>query len=199
MAENATTKLRSYFFPTSYDIQEFDRVAKEFGYIFVGLLEQRPLSGDAAGVACYGKAGLDKDPYYQDFILALQDTDKTLISLEAKGEQTGYEVIVTDAKTGGKKGKKPLEVGAIDPRARAELGKVAAFGTQKYDRGNYLKGYDWSLSVDALHRHMLAFESGEDLDPESGLLHTAHAAWHALALCSFQLGKLGTDDRHKMS
>jgi hypothetical protein len=105
------------------------------------------------------------------------------------------ETIVTDPVTGGQKGKKPLQVGAIDPLARAELGKVAAFGGDKYDRGNYLKGYDWSLSVDALHRHLLAFESGEDYDDESGLLHAAHAAWHALALVSFTLRDLGTDDR----
>lgn len=104
------------------------------------------------------------------------------------------EVRTTSA-TGGEKGRKPLEVGAIDPLARAELGKVAAFGSAKYSRGNYLLGYDWSLCVDAMHRHMLAFESGEDRDPESGLLHTAHAAWHGLALCSFLLREVGTDDR----
>lgn len=101
---------------------------------------------------------------------------------------------VTSA-TGGSKGRKPLEVGAIDPLARAELGRVAAFGTAKYDRGNYLKGYAWSLCVDAMHRHILAFEAGEDRDLESGLLHTVHAAWHGLALASFVLREIGEDDR----
>jgi hypothetical protein len=103
----------------------------------------------------------------------------------------------TVSATGGEKGRKPCEVGAVDPLAREELGKVAGFGARKYDRGNYLKGYDWSLCVDALHRHMLAFESGEDRDPESGLLHVAHAAWHGLALASFVLRGIGTDDRSK--
>lgn len=103
--------------------------------------------------------------------------------------------IRTTSPTGGQKGRKPLEVGAVDPMARAELGRVAAYGSAKYERGNYLKGYDWSLNIDALHRHMLAFESGEDRDPESGCLHTAHAAWHGLALASFVLRCIGTDDR----
>lgn len=118
-----------------------------------------------------------------------QHPSNTLHPAAADGEE-----LVTSA-TGGSKGRKPLEVGAVDPMARAELGRVAAFGAQKYDRNNYLKGYDWSLCVDALHRHMLAFESGEDRDPESGLLHVVHAAWHGLALASFILRGIGTDDR----
>ena len=107
------------------------------------------------------------------------------------------EIIQVDNKTGGMKGSKPLQVSSIDPLSRAELGKAASFGEAKYDRGNYLKGYDWSLSMDAMHRHILAFESGEDNDPESGLLHMAHAAWHCLALCSFQIREIGNDDRFK--
>lgn len=105
------------------------------------------------------------------------------------------ETIVTDPGTGGMKGSKPLQMGGIDPLARGELGKASSFGESKYGRGNYLKGYSWSLSVDALHRHLLAFEMGEDNDKESGLSHMAHAAWHCLALCSFQMRNIGNDDR----
>lgn len=97
--------------------------------------------------------------------------------------------------SGGEKGRKMAEMGAIDPVARAMLAQVAGYGGRKYDRLNYLKGYDWSLSIDALHRHMLAFESGEDFDDESGMPHMAHVAWHALALVSFQMRGIGNDDR----
>jgi hypothetical protein len=76
-----------------------------------------------------------------------------------------------------------------------ELARIYGFGEQKYDRYNYLKGYDWSLSVDALLRHLYAFLAGEDRDPESGLLHTAHVAWHGMTLTSFILRDVGTDDR----
>jgi hypothetical protein len=105
------------------------------------------------------------------------------------------ETRVTDPITGGQKGQKLAQLGAIDPNALLELAKVAGFGSQKYERNNFLKGFAWSLSFDAMMRHALAFQSGEDRDPESGLLHTAHLAWHALALTAFTQRELGTDDR----
>jgi hypothetical protein len=75
------------------------------------------------------------------------------------------------------------------------MGLVAGMGEEKYDRFNFLKGYKWSLSIDALFRHLLAFLRGEDNDEESGLPHLAHAAWHAHALTGFQQRGIGTDDR----
>jgi hypothetical protein len=107
------------------------------------------------------------------------------------------ETMVIDPKTGGQKASKDSQIGFIDPVALYELGKVAGIGIQKYSKYNYLKGYDWSLSYNALMRHMEQMWSGEDLDEESGLLHAVHAAWHALALASFQMRDLGTDDRFK--
>ena len=104
------------------------------------------------------------------------------------------EIRVTDPKTGGQKGKKLAQLGAIDPAALLELAKVAGYGQHKYARYNYLLGFDWSLLVDALYRHLLAFQMGEVLDSESGLPHAAHVAWHALALVSFSQRGLGTDD-----
>lgn len=101
----------------------------------------------------------------------------------------------TDPATGGEKGQKDARFGGGDPLALIELAKVYGMGEGKYARYNYLKGYPWSLSVDALYRHLFAFLSGEERDPESGLLHTAHVAWHALTLTSFQQRAVGTDDR----
>lgn len=106
------------------------------------------------------------------------------------------ETRVVDPKTGGAKGSKIAQLGAVDPAALLEVARVAGFGGQKYDRGNFLKGYAWSLSFDALMRHLLAFWDGEETDPESGMSHMAHAAWHCLALISFSQRKLGTDDRY---
>jgi hypothetical protein len=105
------------------------------------------------------------------------------------------ETRVVDPVTGGEKGAKDLELGFIDPLALEELGRVASLGTKKYDPFNYVKGYSWMLSVNALFRHLLAFLRGEDRDPETGCLHVTHVAWHGLALTSFALRKVGTDDR----
>lgn len=104
------------------------------------------------------------------------------------------ETIIT-SNTGGRKGQKLCQLSSVDPVALEQLGLVAGMGASKYERGNYLRGYSWSLNMDALYRHFLAFQKGEDYDPESGRPHMAHAAWHALALVSFHARGLGDDDR----
>lgn len=106
------------------------------------------------------------------------------------------EVRVVSA-TGGEKGRKTAELASVDPLALLTLAEVSGMGARKYEAFNYLRGYDWSLSMNALQRHTLAFWNGQDLDEESGLPHMAHAAWHALALVSFLKRDLGTDDRFK--
>jgi hypothetical protein len=99
------------------------------------------------------------------------------------------------SETGGAKGQKLAQLGGVDPLALIELARVAGHGAEKYDRYNYLRGYDWSLSFDAMMRHALAFWGGEDIDPESGEIHMAHAAWHGLALVSFLIRDIGIDNR----
>jgi hypothetical protein len=106
------------------------------------------------------------------------------------------EIRVT-SETGGQKGTKLAQVGSMDVMPLLELGKVAGFGARKYEAYNYLKGYPWSLSWNALQRHLIAFWMGEDTDPESGLPHLAHAMWHCSAMLSFSKRGLGTDDRYK--
>lgn len=105
------------------------------------------------------------------------------------------EVRITDPDTGGQKGSKDAQVGALCPKSLMELARVAGFGTKKYARYNFLQGFSYSLAYDALQRHALAFWSGEDRDPESGQLHMAHCAWQALCLVAFQVRGIGKDDR----
>ena len=105
------------------------------------------------------------------------------------------EVRIIDEKTGGEKGQKLCQMGALDPKSLTAVGDVAGFGGIKYARYNFAKGYKWSLSYDALQRHLMLFWGGELTDPESGLPHLAHACWHCLALLTFTMRNLGTDDR----
>jgi hypothetical protein len=105
------------------------------------------------------------------------------------------EVRITDPKTGGQKGQKDEQLGAIDPEALLEMARVAGFGAGKYATFNFVRGYSWLLSIHALLRHVLKFAAGEDRDQESGYLHMAHAGWHCMTLCTFILRKRGTDDR----
>lgn len=86
--------------------------------------------------------------------------------------------------TGGQKGSKPEQYHTM-PESLAELARVYEFGARKYADYNYRLGYPFSLSFNALMRHAWAWQWGEDNDPESGLNHMAHAAWHALNLVMF--------------
>lgn len=109
------------------------------------------------------------------------------------------EVRVVDA-TGGAKGSKPQQVGQIPPRFLLALGQVYALGAAKYPdeapgRPNWSLGYAWSLSYNALHRHLAACWGGEWIDPEDGLPHVVKVAWHAATLYTFHEQGLGVDDR----
>lgn len=104
---------------------------------------------------------------------------------------------MTKSATGGMKGMKPAQLAWADPRSLLALGEVYGYGSLKYTPTNYRKGYDWSLSFNAMQRHLFAFWGGEDVDPESGLSHLMHAAWHCLALHSFTMDHPEYDDRHK--
>lgn len=107
----------------------------------------------------------------------------------------GEEVRVTDPSTGGQKGAKPERFSLIPFDALDEILRSYHYGAEKYSPHNWRRGYKWSLSFDALMRHLTAWWEGEDKDPESGHHHLAHAGWHVLALLWFQLNAKGTDDR----
>lgn len=102
---------------------------------------------------------------------------------------------IRNAATGGEKGAKLTQLGALDPISLIETARVAGYGANKYAPFNYLKGYDYSLSFNAMQRHALLFWAGEDRDEESGLYHPAMAAWHGMTLTSFLLRNVGNDDR----
>lgn len=109
--------------------------------------------------------------------------------------QASNEIRVTDPVTGGQKGQKPEQYSLIPVEALAEVARVYGEGAKKYAPHNWRKGYSWSLSYDALQRHINAFWRGESLDPDDGLHHLAHACFHLFLLMTFEKEGLGTDDR----
>ena len=69
-----------------------------------------------------------------------------------------------------------LEYGLLPPYALEETVKVLTFGAQKYERNNWIHVDDGIRRYfDALQRHVWAWKMGENIDPESGLHHLAHA------------------------
>ena len=73
----------------------------------------------------------------------------------------------------------------VPPYAQEQYAKVLTFGAQKYAPHNWEKGIEWSRIIGAIKRHTLAIERGEDYDPETGLLHSAHLMCEAGFLTEF--------------
>ena len=106
----------------------------------------------------------------------------------------------TTSSTGGQKGVKPERLSLLPRLGLESIARVFGFGAEKYDSHNWRKGYEWSKSLDALQRHVLAFQDGETYDAESGLPHLAHAGFHVLVLLTWlaEQGEGGEfDDRYK--
>ena len=75
---------------------------------------------------------------------------------------------------------------------------IYEIGASKYAPRNWEKGLSYSETFDSLQRHLLRWYTGEDLDPETGRLHMAHATWNAVALLTFVVrNRTDLDDRPK--
>jgi hypothetical protein len=83
----------------------------------------------------------------------------------------------------------------LPPLALMEVAKVLAFGAKKYSPNGWRKIDNRSRYAGAIQRHLLQYQSGEDIDPESGLPHLAHLACSALFLLEAHVAGLGKDDR----
>ena len=105
---------------------------------------------------------------------------------------TGYKGAMDDS------GKVPLS--QIPPVFLDGVASVLQYGSAKYSRGNWMRGMSWSEVLNAMKRHIAAFEGGESLDSESGLHHLDHAACCLAFLAWYTRGRdnashLSFDDR----
>jgi hypothetical protein len=117
------------------------------------------------------------------------------------------QVIVTNEKTGGAKGASIELFASIPMGALLELSAHYGIGEAKYPTGddkmpNWRRGYDWSLSFNALGRHAMKFWNGDDYDngPKgTGSKHIIAVAWHAMTLATFMDEHPELDDRPAMA
>lgn len=69
--------------------------------------------------------------------------------------------------------------------AQEQYAKVLTAGANKYEDRNWERGMAWGTVLASMKRHVIAFESGEDYDPETGCLHTAHIMCNAAFLTEY--------------
>ena len=101
------------------------------------------------------------------------------------------------SETGGTKEVKLAQFGLIPKEALWELAELYGKGAKKYGPWNWSKGYDYSLSFNAMMRHAWQWWSGEEIDEETGISHIICAAWHCFALFYFLNHYPQYDDRNK--
>lgn len=92
-------------------------------------------------------------------------------------------------------GKAPLHL--LSTTALLEVARVLEFGANKYSANNWRDGFLWSRPTSAALRHILAWNSGEDVDPESGVSHLAHAMCCLMFLLEFEKTHPELDDRYR--
>lgn len=93
-------------------------------------------------------------------------------------------------------GKAPMTL--IDPTFTEGLAQVLGFGAAKYGVNNWRStGLKFSRVLDAAHRHLAAFERGQDCDPETGRQHMYHLAACAMFVAHYvNHNREDLDDRH---
>lgn len=92
-------------------------------------------------------------------------------------------------------GKPPIHL--IPPEVIEAMATVLEFGAEKYGQNNWRKDPNgWSRSYSSLQRHLNSFWAGEDLDPESGEPHLAHALTQCAILFVYFNEQKEHDDRY---
>lgn len=85
----------------------------------------------------------------------------------------------------------------LDPAYLVGVASVLGFGANKYAAHNWRNGIDYSRLISAAYRHLGAINSGEDIDPESGLSHAYHLGCCTMFLASMMHTRPDLDDRWK--
>lgn len=134
------------------------------------------------------------------YVCQRHQEEKILTDLEIKKPNylpggNASEIRITDPTTGGQKGSKLARFDLIPMDALEAVAEVYGRGALKYADRNWERGYKWGLTVAALQRHLKArLHDSQVYDEETGSRHLAQVVWHALALLTFEIRGLGTND-----
>lgn len=95
------------------------------------------------------------------------------------------------------KGKVPVEL--VAEEFIWEIAKVLEGGATKYSPNAWREGMPFMETYGSLRRHLIKWQAGEDIDPEFGCHHLAHAACNLMFLFNYyRMGRTDLDDRPKV-
>jgi hypothetical protein len=110
------------------------------------------------------------------------------------GKPVGLEYVAVVLRGEHKDDGKPA-VQYLEPEFLEAVGRAMGYGAKKYAERNYRKGIAQSRLVGSVLRHLFAWMRREDVDPESGLPHLAHAGASLNMLMWMSIHRLDLDDR----
>jgi len=90
-----------------------------------------------------------------------------------------------------------LRFDLVPARPLMDVVEILTLGANKYRDRNWEAGMPWGRAFAAAMRHLWAWWGGEDLDPETGKSHLAHAACSLLFLLEWRYTHPELDDRVK--
>jgi hypothetical protein len=129
----------------------------------------------------------DSEPYKPNLKMnAVQILDKKITEerlkelMEASGRNPDY-----DENKAFRTNENKLRYDLCPAIAQREYAKVWTEGLKKYPARNWEKGFPFSEVIASAMRHLEAIRLGEEIDPEDGLLHSAHLMCNAAMLTEF--------------
>lgn len=100
--------------------------------------------------------------------------------------------------SGGRKDdQEKIRLELLDSEWLLGVGAVLTFGARKYAADNWRGGIQIRRLTGAALRHLLAFQGGEDLDPESSLSHLYHASCCLMFASWMITHRPDLDDRYR--
>lgn len=92
---------------------------------------------------------------------------------------------VEESKVGIKFDGGKARIDLVPTQPLLDIAEILTIGAEKYSERNWEKGMPWGKVYASLQRHMFAWWAGEDLDPETGKSHLAHAGCNIIFLLEF--------------
>jgi hypothetical protein len=90
-----------------------------------------------------------------------------------------------------------LQWSMIDFKSLEGMVRVLEMGAKKYSKDNWKLGMPVTQVCESLMRHLFAYMSGEDTDPESGESHMSHVLVNAMFVEYIMKERSEFDDRKK--